>query len=168
MLKGMAKSTQGTASDLYQTDCVRYLAGHEAALIRDAYGPNGLTRPRLPAEEYISKCLQSAGELITACDQLKYALVYLSGYRQRRTPEGILRTRVDYIIYQIENFMMRTGTVIDRSLKLVNIAFELGIQPKDCRRSVIAENAHVASTPVRKWLDALEKALEGLIVKHAI
>jgi hypothetical protein len=101
----------------------------------------------------------SAGELVAACDQLYYALAYLSGYRQRRMPYGALVTRADYVAYQVENFMIRLGGVTDRALKLVNIVFQLGIQARDCRRSVVAENAHVAPTPIRKRLDALEEAV---------
>jgi hypothetical protein len=55
--------------------------------------------------------------------------------------------------------MIRLGGVTDRALKLVNIVFQLGIQARDCRRSVVAENAHVAPTPIRKRLDALEEAV---------
>jgi hypothetical protein len=102
----------------------------------------------------------AAGELAVACDQLYYALAYLSGYRQGRMPYGTLITRADHVAYQVENFMIRLGAVTDRALKLVNIVFRFGIQPKDCRRSVVAENAHVAPTPVRKRLDALEEAVK--------
>jgi len=110
-------------------------------------------RPLTPVEEYLHECFVSAGELVVACNQLEYALVYLSGYRQRRTADGSLITRADYVAYQIENFMIRLGTVTDRALRLVNVVFQLGIQPKECRRSVIADNAHVAPTPVRKQPD---------------
>jgi hypothetical protein len=101
----------------------------------------------------------SAGELVDGCDQLYYPLAYLSGYRRRRTPHGTLITRADHVAYQIENFIIRLGTVSDRALKLVNIVVQTGNQPRDCGWSVVAKNAHVAPTTARNRLDALDEAV---------
>lgn len=158
----MATPKSSTSVDLHSTPFIRYLAGHAAALLRAAYPRRlGATplRPLTPAEEYVKQCMASAGELVFVCDQLEYARVYLSGYRQRRTAGGSLITRADHVAYHVENFVIRLGTVTDRALKLVSIVFQLGIPPKECRRSVVAENAHVALTAVRKRLDALEEAV---------
>jgi hypothetical protein len=150
-----------SAANLHETPLIRFLAHHSAAFLRDAYSPGGATRlrPGTAAEQYIQSCLVSAGELMTACDQLSYALIYLSGYRRRRTADGSLITRSDHLAYQIENFVIRLGTITDRALKLVNTAFQLGIPPRECRRSVVAENTHVARTPVRKRLSELDAAI---------
>jgi hypothetical protein len=83
----------------------------------------------------------------------------MSGYRRRRTVHGSPITRAEHAAYEIENFLFRVGGVTDRALKLVNEAFRLGIQPRECRWSVVAENAHVRATPVRKHLDALAEAV---------
>ena len=154
--KGMATSRSSARADLYNAPFFRYLEEPTRSLLRAAYPPRlnaAPARPLTPVEEYVQECFVSAGELVVACNQLEYALVYLSGYRQRRTADGSLITRADYVAYQIENFMIRLGTVTDRALRLVNVVFQLGIQPKECRRSVIADNAHVAPTPVRKQPD---------------
>jgi len=142
----MAKSKPSASADLHGTAFMRYLGEHAAALIKAAYPPR-LGAPPLrrlaPAEEYVEQCMIAAGELITACDQLKYALAYLSGYHRRRTFDGSLVTRADHVVYEVENFVIRLGMVTDRGLKLVNTVFQLGIPLRECRRSVIAENDHV-------------------------
>ena len=158
----MATSKPSASVNLHNTPLVQRLSSLTAALLRAAYPPQfggAPLRPLSPAEDYVRNCMLSAGELVTACDQLQYAPVYLSGYHRRSTADGSLITRADHVAYQVENFMIRLGTVTDRALKLVNVVFQLGIQPKECRWSVVAENAHVAPTAVRKRLDAIEQAV---------
>jgi len=158
--KRMMTRKAKSAADLHDAPLMQFLTQHSAAFLRKIYPPKGAV-PRLlaPQEEYILRCLVSTGELMTACDQLGYALTYLSGYRRKTTTDGLLITRSDHLAYHVENFVIRLATITDRALKLVNITFQLGIQPRECRRSVVVENAHVAATPVRKRLIALDEAV---------
>jgi hypothetical protein len=97
---------------------------------------------------------------MTTCDQLGYAIAHISGYRRRATSEGELIAGSDWVAYNVEGFLTRIGTISDRALKLVNIAFQLGIPQRECRFAVIAHNAHVANTEVRKGLTNLEATLK--------
>jgi hypothetical protein len=102
----------------------------------------------------------AAGEIITACDQLDYALAYLSGYRSRRTRSSELITRVDYIAFQMENLHLRLGMVPDRCLRLASIVFRLGLQLRDCKTATVVENEHLRGTKVRTRLKAIEKTIQ--------
>ena len=98
---------------------------------------------------------------LDAADQMEYATQMLSGYRER-PDNGALLTRHDYIIYQIENHILRTGMVFDRALRTVNVVFDLGIPPRECKFAAVAKNYHVASTPVCDELTALQNILQPL------
>lgn len=89
-----------------------------------------------------------------------FALAYLSGYRACHTLDGELISRADYIAYQLENLYLRMGMITDRSLKLTNTVFRLGIPPRECRSHVVVDNEHVRHTPVRARLRALEKVVK--------
>lgn len=112
-----------------------------------------------PDEEYARRSLVSASELLIVCDQMSYAVEFLSGFRLRNMPSGDLITHHDYIVYHLENHLIRTGSVLDRVLLLVNIIFQLGVPEKECRFSVIADNEHVASTPTADALRAIQKTI---------
>lgn len=150
---------------LHDTPLMREIAERAAAVVRetvDSSSPRlgGFTRPFTMSEEYVSECLLAAGELAVACDQMDFAITYLSGYRKRRTSIGDLITRSDYLAYQLENLYLRIGMLLDRSLKLTNTVFRLGTPPRDCRLSVIADNDYVRSTSVRSSLKAINKAVQ--------
>ena len=117
-------------------------------------------RPLRPDEEYVRSSLISAGELITVCEQMVYAVEFLSGFRARKTSSGESITRLDYIVYHLENHLIRTGAVLDRALLLVNVIFRLGVPDRECRFSGIAYNDHVSQTPVAAALKSLEKTIE--------
>jgi hypothetical protein len=113
-----------------------------------------------PDEEYARRSLVFASELLNVCDQMSYAVEFLSGFRSRKMPSGEVITRFDYIVYHIENHLIRTNSVLDRVLLLVNIIFQLGVPEKECRFSVIAPNEHIASTPTAGALRAIQKIIE--------
>jgi hypothetical protein len=115
------------------------------------------TRPLRPDESYVRDSLISAGELIAVYEQMTFAVEFLSGYRSRKMASGQIITRLDYIVYHLENHLIRTSSVMDRSLLLVNIIFRLGIPERECRLATIAENIYVKLTPVAGQLRAIEK-----------
>ena len=118
------------------------------------------TRALRPDEEYVKNALISAHELLTSCEQLTYAVEFLSGFRARNLPSGEPITRLDYIVYHLESHLIRTVSVLDRALLLVNVIFGLGTPERECRFGVIVDNAHVKPTPVAAMLKSIEKTIE--------
>ena len=100
----------------------------------------------------------SLGELLAVCDQMTYAVEFLSGFKSR-TKGAIQITRLDSIVYHIESHLIRVTMVADRSLQLVNVMFRLGLPERECRMSTVAKNQHVLRTPVAESLKSLDKLL---------
>jgi hypothetical protein len=149
---------------LYDTDFILHLKDLAVEVLRQGadFGepPRGrVVRPRTEREDYLVSTLLAAGEIGVACDQLNYALAYLSGYRSRRTQAGDLITRVDYVVYQLENLYLRLGMVPDRCLRLANVVFRLGLPPREVSGRTVADNEHVRATPVRARLRAIDKLI---------
>ncbi|MCD6321723.1 MAG: hypothetical protein J7L77_01735 [Clostridiales bacterium] len=147
---------------LSDTKFMRTLTQMSAALLNETVDFSKprighFTRPFTDQEEYLKSCLILLGEVSIACDQLHYALVYLSGYQSRKTLSGELITRVDYIAYHVENLYLRLGMIPDRSLRLTNEVFRFGLPARECRARTITENRHLKGTPVRARLRAIEK-----------
>jgi len=150
---------------LHETTFMRSLADMAAALLKDTIGSTRprighFTRPFTNQEEYLSACLVSAGDLSIACDQLHYTLAYLSGYQSRKTSEGELITRADHIAYQMENLYLRLGMIPDRSLRLTNEVFRLGLPARECGARTVTDNQHVRGTPVCARLRALDRIVK--------
>ena len=112
-----------------------------------------------PDDEYVKNALISASEIITICEQLAYAVEYLSGFRARSLPSAEPITRHDYIVYHLENHLIRTGSLLDRALLLVNVIFGLGVPERECRFGVVAHNEHVKPNPVAAALKSIEKTI---------
>lgn len=161
----MAMAKRHAIVNLHHTPFIEYLSHHSRGILEQLHRDRATSRlvyrrPPTSAEEYVRECILSAGELMTTCEQLGYAIAYLSGYRRRTALDGKVISRADWVAYNIEGFLTRVSSISDRALKLVNIAFQLGIPARECRLGVIAHNSHVAATPVRKELLSLEGALK--------
>lgn len=144
---------------------MRALADMAAALLKDTVDSTRprigrFTRPFTDQEEYLSACLVSAGEVSIACDQLHYALAYLSGYQSRKTSDGELITRADHIAYQMENLYLRLGMIPDRSLRLTNEVFRLGLPARECGTRSVTDNQHLRGTPVRARLRTIDRIVK--------
>jgi len=152
--------------DLHETPFVTRVASDVRDFFTNAVNPdpilcrdNFYTRPACPFEAYSSGVLMSAGELFSACNQMELATQLLSGFRSRDNGD-IVVTRYDYIIYHVENHVLRGGMIVDRCLKLANTVFELGNAPAQCKFDVIAKNAHVTTTSVVSTLKEIKKQLQ--------
>jgi len=162
---GRATGRRTWLQELYDTSFMRRLATMAAAMLGELMPASSprlgrFVRPPTEQEKYLRSSLLSACEVAVACNQLYYALAYLSGYRTRHTLQDELITRADYIAYHLENLYLRLGMITDRSLKLTNTVFRLGVPPRECSFRVVADNEHVRHTSVRARLNALNRAVE--------
>lgn len=163
----MAKTYRTILEDLHTTGLLRRLGELAAQLMRDTDAKVTKTRTRWEPsrpfylhEEYSRRTLLAAGELLSVCEQIALATAFLSGYRSRKLVTGDPITRFDYIVYHLENHLIRSTSVLDRSLLLTNTVFRLGLAEEDCRFRTVTNNEHVK--PAGKVKDAL-KGLDGLL-----
>ncbi len=150
---------------LKETIFIRTLAEMAAELLKEIVDPDDprpghFTRHLNDQEEYLRTILLYADEVSIACDQLHYALAYLSGYQSRKTLGGELITRADYIAYQLENLYLRFIMIPDRSLRLTNEVFRLGLPARECKSRTVTDNQHLRGTDVRKCLRVIEKSVK--------
>lgn len=101
-------------------------------------------RDYLPHEEYGKEVLLAALELETILRQLVQVSAFMSGFRLTQDLKANGISRLDHIIYHLENFLIRITGCFDRCLILVNVALDLGNEPEDCRYGLIQRNKHVA------------------------
>jgi hypothetical protein len=111
-----------------------------------------------PQEAYTQKCFLLLASLLTVCSQLDHTVQLLSGYRASQTPDNY--SRLDHIVYHLENHLIRVVMVPDRVLLLVNDVFRIGLPEKECKQSTVIDNLRVRNTPVRDYYRELEKYIQ--------
>ena len=110
-------------------------------------------------EYYVIEVGHTLAHLLGLCEQMKYAVHFLSSYSQtKKTKESKIK-RSDYIRYNIENYLIRTQSLNDRVLKLTNAVFHLGIDQRNCKFDTISKNLHVIATSVPGKLKNLWRIL---------
>jgi hypothetical protein len=149
-------------NELHENPFMRRMGEHGSAIVGHIF-PDGAPEPvraLTAVEDYSAGCLVSASHVVDICDQLEIALAYMSGYRQRQRRQGEVITRYEHVGYELENLFLRMTSVVDRSLKLTNVVFQLGIPPRECRFQTVADNTHVSSTQIRSRLREIDKSVK--------
>ncbi len=103
-----------------------------------------LKRPLTKMESYLRSTYLSASEIRSLCEQLSFSVALLSGYRAS-SKQHKNSSRLQYITYQLENYILRHSMVSERALQFTNIVFQLGIPTSECKFSVIAKNSNVGT-----------------------
>jgi hypothetical protein len=132
----------------------------ETLAVDKVSGDYEFTRPFRKHEEYMRTVLLAAGELETVCEQLDQTVCFLSNFRstQKLKEHGI--TRLDHVVFHLENHLIRMVASFDRALILDNEVFMLGNDPRNCTRQVILRNLHIAGTPVAEVLTDMNRYVE--------
>jgi len=147
-----------TANPLIKTDYeYRKAHGREAEYPFDEF------------EFYILRVGNRLATLLYHCEQLEHSVLFLSNYRQ--TPSlsiaGINRTK--YLRYSVENYIIRTQTLYDLVLKLIDSVFHLTNADSQCRDNTIVQNLKVKQSKIPSLLKPLRKKLrEFEIERHVI
>ena len=111
-------------------------------------------------EYFVIAVGHTLAHLLGLCEQMKYAVHFLSLFSPTKQTEESKINRSNYIQYNIENYLIRTQSLNDRVLKLINAVFHLGIDQRNCKFETISKNLHVKVTPVPAKLKKLWAALE--------
>ncbi len=132
--------------------------GREAEYIPDEY------------EFYLMRVGNRLATLLSHCEQLAHAILFISNYRQ--TPSlaraGISRTK--HLRYNVKSYIIRTQTLYDLVLKLIDAVFHLMNADPQCRHTTIIQNLKVKLSqiptvlkPLRKKLTELEQARHTVV-----
>jgi Cthe_2314-like HEPN len=99
-------------------------------------------------------------ELITHCDHLDYIPLLLSTYRATPAIKVAGFNRHNHIVFHVESYLVRTQSLYDRVLKLVDASFHLLNAPRNCTDRVVLKNVKVERTGVPTVIKRLAKLLE--------
>jgi len=99
---------------------------------RRTHGP-GSEYPLDEYEFYLMRVGNRLATLLSHCEQLSHAIHFMSTFRQTEasTRSGVTRTK--HLRYCIENYIVRTQTLYDLILKLVDAVFHLLNSDTQCR-----------------------------------
>lgn len=108
-------------------------------------------------EEYVYTVLMAASELVTIQEQLEHSVYFLSSFKATPPMKKKGINKLDYILYQLENYLIRTTSCLDRALILTNDVFILGNEPRNCVPQIILKNHHIIQSPVGAVLKELDE-----------
>ena len=111
-------------------------------------------------EDYARRVFFSATAVTDNLNQIKQAGLFLSGFRTSARLKAHGVTRLDHIVYHIENFFLRTTGCLDRCLVLVNDAMDLGLEPEDCSYRLVRSISHVRRSPVQGVLGQINAVVK--------
>ena len=121
--------------------------GRDAEYIPDEY------------EFYLMRVGNRLATLLAHCEQLAHSILFLTNYRETTATRHAGVTRAKHIRYEIESYIVRTQTLYDLVLKLVDAVFHLTNADTQCRHPTIVQNLRVKRTNVPKLLSKLQKKL---------
>ncbi|GHA83062.1 Cthe_2314 family HEPN domain-containing protein [Cognatilysobacter bugurensis] len=108
---------------------------------------------------YVRRVGYALAHLITWTEQLDHCIYYISdfNYGGKARRNGI--TRADYLLYTIENYLIRLQSTYDKALQLTNAIFHLCIQASNVSHALVVSNLRVSRTDVPARLKAVKRAI---------
>ena len=120
-------------------------------------------------EFYVMRVGNRVASLLSHCEQLVHSIFFLSNYRETPTMSRVGITRTKHLRYGIESYIVRTQTLYDLVLKLVDAVFHLTNADSQYRHSTIVQNMKVKQTDIPKFLKRLKKKLDQYRdARHAV
>jgi hypothetical protein len=102
----------------------------------------------------------SMAEVLNCCHQLNQIPILLANHHQTPTMDKAGINRHSLIVYHLENYLIRTQSLLDRVLKLVDAVFHLLNDARNCRYEVVARNVKVQVSDVLEPIKKLRKLLD--------
>lgn len=113
-------------------------------------------------EFYLFRVGNRIATLLTNCEQLSHTVYFITNFRQTTSMDRVGITRAKHLRYNVENYIIRTQTVYDLVLKLVDAIFHLTNTDSQCRDVTILQNLKVKRTDVPNVLKPLRKKIQKL------
>ena len=106
-------------------------------------------------DHYIQQTVFYHSHLLTLCQQMENAIELLTNFDYSKKKVS----RIEHLIYNVENFIIRVKPLLDRVSQLINAVFHLGLQAKDVKSGLILRNIHLNNSKVGSLYKDLEKTL---------
>ncbi len=119
----------------------------------------GFNRELNELENYLVGVGSCLAHLLSLCQQLQDAVNYLSSFTPSKRMKKTGITKHSYLHYNIENYIIRTQSLIDRILSLVTAVFHLRINPEKIFYNDIIIHPLIKDSAIEKPLRKLRKLL---------
>ena len=123
-------------------------------------------------ELYVIEVGHILSHLLLNCEQLIQCILFLSIFSptKKMKEHGITESHI--LQYNIENYLIRTQSIYDRILNLINVVFRLEISPRKCTDKAVSKNIDLKETDIPSKLQKLNNLLSkyklerNVIVHH--
>ncbi len=118
-------------------------------------------------EEYIYNCSRSLGAIDRAIDKSQIAIQQVKTCLSR-IPKNSDFSTAEYMEYSIENYIIRSRSIHDRTLIFVGNLFDLGISNDSITHLLITTNQHVKKNKLDIILKTIKKACDTYQYKRNV
>lgn len=108
-------------------------------------------------------CLQlgnAIAHLLTIILQLEHTVLYMSSFTPTKKMKDAGIDRHAQILYIVENYIIRTQTMYDRVLLIIDRLFHIQNKPNRISHESIVTNLHILKTDIPKALKSLKKIIK--------
>jgi len=113
------------------------------------------------AEYYCISVGRTLSHVLSICQQLEHSVLYFSSFSPTQKMKKASITRQSHLLYCIENYIIRTQSMYDRLLVLVDRVFELYNPSHRISHELIIGNSHIRNSSIPGKLKALRKVTKG-------
>ncbi len=93
------------------------------------------------------------------CQQLEFSVEFLSNYNYGKNQSY---NRADHLVYNVENYIIRYQSILDRLLQLINSTFHLCISEVEVTHAVVMSNYKVSRTNIPQTFKPIKKLFRNL------
>jgi len=137
-----------------------------AEVTKEIGEPNGFKvgakLKRDPSEEEFY-CLQVGhclAHLLTVVQQMEHTILFMSNFSPSKKMKMAGVNRHTHLLWSIENYIVRTQSVYDRLLILVDRLFHIQNQPNRITHESIVTNTHISRTEIPAFLKPVKKSVK--------
>lgn len=112
------------------------------------------------AEYYCILVGKTLSHVLTICRQLEHSVLYFSSFSPTQKMKKANITRQSHLLYCIENYIIRTQSMYDRLLVLVDRVFELYNPSHIISHELIISNSHIQHSSIPSKLKVLRKVIK--------
>jgi len=116
---------------------------------------------RDPTEEEFY-CMQIGfymAHLLTVLQQMEHTILYMSNFSPTDSMKKAGVNRSTHLLWSVENYIVRTQSVYDRLLILVDRLFHIQNQPNRISHESIVTNTHISRTAIPDTLKPVKSAV---------
>lgn len=136
-------------------------------ILKVIYKPRTLLKAKIEykrtpskAEYYCISVATTLSHVLAICEQLEHSVLYFSSFSPTQKMKNASITRQSHLLYCIENYIIRTQSMYDRLLVLIDRVFELYNPSHKISHELIISNLHIQHSSIPDKLKVLRKVIK--------